>query len=73
MRGWRKVNKLTEEQKIKNNSRSYAGVYKRRGKLCASSCVDCGKDEVEMHHEDYSKPLQVVWICRDCHMVRHKT
>jgi hypothetical protein len=26
---------------------------------------------VEMHHEDYSRPLYVKWLCRPCHMLEH--
>jgi len=29
------------------------------------------KGEVEGHHEDYDKPLEVVWICWSCHNVIH--
>jgi len=35
-------------------------------------CPQCGrKVRVDAHHEDYSKPLEVEWLCRRCHMTRH--
>jgi hypothetical protein len=24
-----------------------------------------------MHHPDYDKPLEVVWVCRSCHLDIH--
>jgi len=32
-------------------------------------CAMCGIEtsELEAHHDDYSKPLEVQWICRKCH------
>ena len=34
-------------------------------------CEDCGTEtSLEAHHEDYSKPLEVVWLCVPCHGLR---
>jgi hypothetical protein len=63
---------MTAEQRRRDNARSYAGVYLRRGKIQRQECEDCGDPNTEMHHEDYDKPLEVVWLCRDCHLFRHE-
>ncbi len=46
----------------------------RSGKLARQShCSKCGSPyNVQAHHEDYSKPLDVVWLCSRCHMARHR-
>lgn len=31
----------------------------------------CGNDNAEAHHEDYSKQLDVLWLCHKCHMRHH--
>jgi hypothetical protein len=44
----------------------------RCGKLKKQPCVFCGAvGEVEAHHRDYSKPLDVTWLCRPCHRRFH--
>ena len=36
-------------------------------------CFECGiKCKPDGHHEDYSKPLEVIWLCRPCHKERHR-
>ena len=72
MRMWRKIHPLTAEQHRRDNCRSYAGVYLRRGKLERGVCEVCGDDASEMHHADYDEPLLVTWLCRPCHLALHK-
>jgi len=45
----------------------------RDGKLTPKPCERCGfAMGVQAHHEDYSKPLDVVWLCTKCHGQRHR-
>src|SRR3990167_7920051 len=71
MRKFRHSHPLTPEQRHKDNCRSYAGVYLRRGILELKPCEDCGSTESQMHHDDYDKPLEVRWKCRPCHLAHH--
>lgn len=44
----------------------------KSGKLIRQPCVKCGSIKSLAHHEDYDKPLDVVWLCQPCHKIRHK-
>jgi transketolase len=35
-------------------------------------CEVCGAERVHAHHDDYSKPLEVRWLCPAHHMEHHK-
>lgn len=48
-----------------------AGAVKS-GVLVRRPCRECGATKVEAHHTDYSKPLDVVWLCRAHHVAEHK-
>jgi ribosomal protein S27AE len=45
----------------------------RRGKLVTpNECSECGSDSrLHAHHDDYSKPLEVRWLCVACHSQHH--
>ncbi len=44
----------------------------RNGRTTRQSCVICGKSPSEGHHEDYARPLEVIWLCRWHHAQRHQ-
>lgn len=42
------------------------------GELEREPCEECGSTEnVQAHHEDYSRPLDVTWLCFSCHQKLH--
>lgn len=43
----------------------------KKGLLIKKPCVECGEANSQAHHEDYSKPLEVVWFCFPCHTNHH--
>jgi hypothetical protein len=44
---------------------------KRNGTLTPMPCVVCGALKAEAHHKDYSRPLDVVWLCKRCNRLVH--
>lgn len=44
----------------------------RDGRLARQPCEVCGKQKAQAHHDDYSKPLDVRWLCTTHHAEWHK-
>lgn len=42
------------------------------GLLKKQPCACCGNPNVQAHHADYSKPLEVEWLCSACHGKKHR-
>ena len=62
---------------LRRKARTAARVAVVSGRLTpADRCEDCGHDfrhhRREGHHADYSKPLEVDWLCSLCHGKRHR-
>lgn len=60
------------EYRAKVIVRRKAALAARKGKIKKSPCEVCGSLVVEAHHDDYSKPLDVRWLCRTHHMRLHR-
>lgn len=61
---------------IKNNASTKLNYAVRSGRIIKPTrCGDCGKEHsrIHGHHEDYTKPLAVHWVCPLCHRKRHAT
>jgi hypothetical protein len=62
---------LKPEARKKANARAYLKEYVKRGYIKKSPCEVCGESKVDGHHDDYDKPLQVKWLCREHHLELH--
>ena len=56
----------------KANARAYLKVYLRRGRLKRLPCQECQGVPAQGHHPNYDRPLEVVWLCRECHLKEHR-
>lgn len=62
-----------DEQLFKASARRITYLAKKCGILIPQSCEVCETDkDVHAHHDDYSKPLDVRWLCRKHHNEHHK-
>ena len=41
--------------------------------LVRKPCEVCGAIRVDAHHDDYSKPLDIRWLCRSHHLQHHRS
>lgn len=52
-----------ERNPEKYAAHTVVGNALRSGKLVKQPCERCGAQKVHAHHDDYSKPLEVRWLC----------
>lgn len=64
-------NRVQSERTIARNKLNAAV---RRGDISKpEQCSECGEGKkLTAHHNDYSKPLEVEWLCYECHGKRHR-
>ena len=61
-----------QTNKLKRKAHQDVSYAIQKGKLVRQPCEQCGVTEhVVAHHEDYNKPLDVVWLCKHHHKERH--
>jgi hypothetical protein len=54
-------------------NRAHRGISyaKEKGKLLPQPCELCGASKTEAHHDDYSRPLAIRWLCKTHHTAVH--
>jgi len=57
------VNRMAVRYPEKHKARYTLRNAIRLGKVERGCCEVCGSAEVEAHHDDYTKPLEVRWLC----------
>ncbi len=65
-RAWR------AEDKRRQVAHSAVARAIRSGALVRQPCSRCNDPKSVAHHEDYDKPLEIMWLCQPCHKQRHK-
>lgn len=59
--------------RLKEYVRGITNTYIKNGWLIRQPCEICKTDiNVEAHHDDYSKPIDVRWLCKLHHAEHHK-
>jgi ribosomal protein S27AE len=58
----------------KRKAHGILGRALRTGKVTKpEECQECGASGViHGHHPDYTKPLDVMWLCVKCHFIQHR-
>lgn len=63
--GYQRKSRL--EHPEKHRARALVAHAVKAGRLVRQPCGACGSPKAEAHHHDYSKPLDVKWLCFRCH------
>lgn len=72
---WRRYNdkrKASPAHQLRLHARQLARDAIRAGRLVRQPCEVCGQTSViHAHHDDYTRPLDVRWLCLPHHVAAH--
>lgn len=57
---------------VKTRARMAVKTAIDNGTLTRHPCEVCGERVTDAHHDDYSRPLDVRWLCRVHHGIEHR-
>lgn len=59
------------QEKVKGR-RAVATALRNGQLIIPAVCEVCGRErKLVGHHPDYNKPLEVMWLCSECHQIEH--
>jgi hypothetical protein len=65
------IKRYSEKHPEKKKAHTAVSNAIRDGRLFKQPCEVCFSNDVEAHHDDYSKPLDVRWLCVKHHAEHH--
>jgi len=65
-RSWKKTHR------VKNRAQKLLHYHVKAGHVQRQPCEVCGASNAQAHHDDYSKPLEVRWLCPTHHGEQHR-
>lgn len=60
-----------EPDPVKVKARAMVATRLRSGKILRRPCERCASAKTQAHHDDYSRPLDIRWLCAKCHRAVH--
>lgn len=66
-------NAWLKKNRLKHKAHVLLSYHTRSGSIIRKPCEICGDGKSHAHHDDYSKPLQVRWLCATHHRLVHIT
>lgn len=66
----------SREKNERWHARYQLNLAVRRGEIVRpDKCSQCGRSDlkIQAHHNNYDEPLQVEWLCSECHGEEHRT
>ena len=67
----RKIKKHRERHRDRVYARDTLNNRIKSKKIIKEPCVVCGLNDSEAHHDDYGKPIDVIWLCNKHHLEMH--
>lgn len=58
--------------RFKNSSRQLTKRLINNGIIKKEKCLNCDEIKTEVHHTNYSKPFEIIWLCAKHHRKEHQ-
>ena len=67
----RRVLRHIKRHPERNEARKIMQTAIKNKELIRQPCEKCGDEKTQGHHPDYSKPLDIIWLCKRHHVEEH--